>query len=182
VTTGNRYVALLRGINMGGHKLLSMKDVVGLFEGAGCKDVKTYIQSGNVVFSADAEVARWVPHAVRDAIDDRFSFTVPVVLRSAEEMAQLAADNPFKRAGHPEDKLHVLFLADHPDPARVAALDANRSVPDEFAVHGREVYLYLPHGVGRTKLTNDYFDRGLGTTCTGRNWKTVMKLVEMSQG
>ena len=81
--------------------------------------------------------------------------------------------------GPPEDKLHVLFLADHPDPARVAALDANRSVPDEFAVHGREVYLYLPHGVGRTKLTNDYFDRGLGTTCTGRNWKTVMKLVEM---
>lgn len=176
------YVALLRGINMGGNKLLSMKDVVGLFEAAGCRDVRTYIQSGNVVFAAEPEVARWVPHAVRDAIDDRFSFTVPVVLRSAEEMAQVAADNPFKHAGQPEDKLHVLFLADVPDPARVAALDANRSPGDEFAVHGREVYLLLPHGVARTKLTNDYFDRALGTTCTGRNWKTVGKLVEMSGG
>jgi uncharacterized protein (DUF1697 family) len=178
----DRYVALLRGINMGGNKLLSMKDVVGLFEAAGCTDVKTYIQSGNVVFSAEPEVARWVQHAVRDAIDDRFSFTVPVVLRSAEEMAQLAADNPFKHAGHPEDKLHVLFLADVPDPAKVAALDPDRSPGDEFAVHGREVYLLLPHGVGRTKLTNDYFDRALGTSSTQRNGKTVVKLVEMSGG
>jgi uncharacterized protein (DUF1697 family) len=176
------YVALLRGINVGGNKMLSMKDVVGLFEAAGCREVRTHIQSGNVVFSADPEVARWVPHAVRDAIDDRFSFTVPVVLRSAQELAQVAADNPFLHAGHAVDKLHVLFLSDHPDPARVAALDSNHSLPDEFAVHGREVYLLLPHGVGRTKLTNDYFDRALGTSSTQRNWKTVVKLVEMSGG
>jgi len=173
------YVALLRGINVGGSKNLRTQDVVALFEAAGCRDVRTYIQSGNVVFRAEPEVARWVPHAVRDAIDDQFGFTVPVVLRSAAEMAQLAADNPFLTAGHPEDKLHVLFLADTPDPARVAALDPDRSPPDAFAVHGREVYLYLPNGVARSKLTNDSFDRGLGTTCTQRNWRTVGKLVEM---
>jgi uncharacterized protein (DUF1697 family) len=177
----NVYVALLRGINVGGSKNLRTKDVVALFEAAKCRDVRTYIQSGNVVFSADPEVARWVPHAVRDAIDDQFGFTVPIVLRSAAEMAQLTADNPFLKAGQPEDKLHVLFLADTPDPARVAALDPDRSPPDAFAVQGREVYLHLPNGVGRTKLTNDYFDRALGTTSTVRNWKTVGKLVEMSR-
>jgi uncharacterized protein (DUF1697 family) len=176
------YVALMRGINMGGHKNLRTQDVVALFQAAGCGDVRTYIQSGNVVYSAEPEVARWVPHAVRDAIDDRFGFTVPIVQRTGAEMARVAADNPFLAQGRPEDKLHVFFLADAPDPDKVAALDPDRSPGDAFAVHGREVYLYLPNGVARTKLTNDYFDRGLGTTCTGRNWRTVGKLVEMSGG
>jgi uncharacterized protein (DUF1697 family) len=174
------HVALLRGVNMGGHKRLPMKDLAGLFEQAGAREVRTYIASGNVVFACAPKAAPKVANGVETAIRDRFGFSAPIVLRSGAEMAQLAADNPFLRAGHPEKALHVLFLAERPDPARVAALDPDRSPPDDFAVHGREVYLFLPYGAARTKLTNDYFDRGLKTTCTGRNWRTVGKLVEMA--
>jgi uncharacterized protein (DUF1697 family) len=174
----SRYVALLRGINVGGKNTLPMKDLAAMFSAAGCEDVLTYIQSGNVVFNARPAVAAKVPAAVASAILARSGYRVPVVTRSADEVRGVAAKNPFL-AGHDPATLHVAFLADKPKAAAVASLDAGRSPPDELIVRGREIYLRLPNGVAPSKLTNAYFDSALGTTSTMRNWRTVLKLLEL---
>jgi uncharacterized protein (DUF1697 family) len=176
------YVALMRGVNVGGKNKLPMKDLAAMFAEAGCTDVVTYIQSGNVVFRATQACAARVPAAIAKAVADRLGFRAPVVMRTAGELRGVARGNPFLRAGAEAESLHVLFLADRPSPAGVAALDPKRSPPDEFEVVGREIYLRCPNGVARTKLTNDYFDAKLATTSTMRNWRTVLKLVEMTGG
>ncbi len=174
------YVALLRGINVGGKNKLPMRDLAALFAELGCSDVSTYIQSGNVVFKAAPGAADALPALAARHIRERWGLDVPVVLRSAEALGAVADHNPFLAAGANAEALHVLFLADEPPARAVAALDADRSPPDAFTVRGREIYLCCPHGIGRSKLTNDYFDRQLHTTSTGRNWRTVLKLVELA--
>jgi len=161
------HVALLRGINVGGKNMVPKAALIGAFENAGATNVRTYIQSGNVVFDSPTS----------DKVSARVSkrLGVPVVTRTASELTKVVTNNPFLARG--EDKCHVVFLADRP--AKGAALDPERSPGDEFAIVGREVYLFLPNGVGKSKLTNDYLDRRLGTTSTVRNWRTVLKLVEM---
>ena len=175
------YTALLRGVNVGGKNKLPMKDLVAMFAAAGCADVRSYIQSGNVVFRASAALAERVPGIITSEVADRFGFRAPVVLRSADELEAVRRGNPYLRPGVDVEALHVLFLADRPSRERVAALDPDRSPPDSFAVRGREIYLHCPNGIARTKLTNDYFDSRLATTTTGRNWKTVLALVEMTR-
>ncbi len=172
------HVALLRGINLGGRRL-PMKDLAALFRDAGCDDVRTYIQSGNVVFEARPALARRVPAFVSQAIADRFGFEAPMVTRTANEMEDVARHNPFLKAGADSKTLHVVFLQDRPSKARIAELDPDRSPPDAFAVRGREIYLYCPNGVGRSKLTMPYFDAKLRTLGTARNWNTMLKLREM---
>jgi uncharacterized protein (DUF1697 family) len=170
------HVALLRGINVGGKNMLPMSDLTAMFVAAGCADVETYIQSGNVVCRARPAVAKKLPAAVATAILKRSGYRVPVVLRTADELRDVARGNPFLTAGGDPDTLHVAFLAGTPKAGGVAALDPRRSPPDEFVVRGREIYLRLPNGVARSKLTNAYFDKALATTSTVRNWRTVLKL------
>jgi len=178
----SKHVALLRGINVGGKNMLPMRDLVTLFERAGCADVVTYIQSGNVVFTPPSKGADGLDSAIAARIEKAFGLRVPVVMRTAAELARTANANPFLAAGSDQDHLHVLFLANAPKKIQVSKLDAKRSPGDEFAVLGRDVYLCCPNGVARTKLTNAYFDSALETVSTGRNWRTVLKLVEMSAG
>ena len=172
-------VALLRGINVGGKNKLRMADLAAMFREAGCDDVRTYIQSGNVVFRADAALAGDIPALISASIMDQFGYQVPVIIRTALEVQEIVQANPFAETGAEANKLHVMFLADLPDRAHVEALDPNRSPGDEFAVLGREVFLHYPNGVARSKLTNAYFDSSLSTTSTSRNWRTVGKLLEM---
>ena len=174
------YIALLRGINVGGNNKLAMGDLAEIFGDAGCSSVTPYIQSGNVIFEADAELANRVPKIVAGTIAERFGYSVPVILRSSDEFQTTASLNPLLRAGTDPKELHVVFLADNPEQSRVLALDPDRSPPDEFAVMGREIYLHCPNGFARTKLTTAYFDSKLNTTATIRNWKTVLKLTELS--
>ncbi len=173
------HIALLRGVNVGGRNKLAMRDLAAIFEACGCEDVRTYIQSGNVVFSAPRALAKQVSRCVEEAIAQRFNITSPVITRSAKELADAIASVPFRGGDADESKLHVAFLARKPHRAAVESLDPNRSPGDVFAVMGREIYLHLPEGVARTKLTNDYFDKALGTTSTVRTWRTVLKLAEM---
>ncbi len=152
-----------------------------MFAEAGCDEVQTYIQSGNVVFHAKQPLADRIPELIAQAIADRFGFKVPLVTRTAAELRGIAQDNPFLRDGADTGKLHVVFLAEQPSAAKFAGLDPNRSPPDEFSVRGREVYLSCPNGIARTKFTNAYFDARLGTTSTIRNWRTVLKLLELAE-
>jgi uncharacterized protein (DUF1697 family) len=174
------HVALLRGINVGGKNLLPMKELVRLFEKMGCVDVVTYIQSGNVLFSNPAAALDGFAGEMAAAIEKRFGLRVPLVLRSAQEIATVLAKNPFLTRSTDPKALHVAFLAAKPAAANAARLDPKRSPGDAFELRGRDLYLHLPNGVAKTKLTNDYFDRTLATVATVRNWNTVGKLVEMS--
>ncbi len=178
--TGARtHVALLRAINVGGRNSLPMKDLVKLCEGAGCRDVATYIQSGNVAFGASATLAKKLSVALEAAIRAHAGLGVPVILREAAALRAIATANPFLKAGADPGELHVGFLADVPTTAQIAALDPKRSPPDEFVVRGGEVYFRFPKGVGKTKLTIPYLDAKLGTTITLRNWRTLHALIEL---
>jgi uncharacterized protein (DUF1697 family) len=173
-----RHLALLRGINVGGRHLLSMADLADCFRAAGALEVSTYIQSGNVLFTAPPAAAPALAARAAALILDRFALKAPVILRSHAQLRRILADNPF-RATAPESALHVLFLADPPAPGRIQALDPGVSPGDRFQVQGQEVYLHLPNGVARSKLTNAWFDSRLATVSTSRNWKTVTRLAEL---
>lgn len=175
-------LALLRGINVGGKNMLPMKDLIAIFAESGCENVRSYIQSGNVIYDAAPEVAADLQGRVAAGIADRFGYRTPIVVRTAADLAEVVAGNPFLEPGCVVDELHVYFLADRPDPDRTARLDPDRSPPDRFAVRGREIYLRLPGGMARTGLTNAYFDTKLATTSTARNWRTVTKLLELMWG
>jgi uncharacterized protein (DUF1697 family) len=173
------YVALLRGINVGGKHLVPMKMLAEMFDSAGCEQVRTFIQSGNVVFTASPAVAREIAERIGNEIRKRLGHEAPVVLRSAEQFAEVTKNNPFSKRKEYENFSHVLFCAHKLSPANVKKLDAGHSPGDEFVCHAQEIYLWLPTGAGKTKLTNAYFDSKLETICTQRNWRTVMKLSEM---
>ena len=173
-----RYVALLRGINVGGKNKLPMADLRDIFAAAGCESVKTYIQSGNVVFEASQDLAERAPGIVTGAIRQKFGYETAVVVRSGDELRQVAASNPFDTTGDPRF-LQVAFLEDTPGPEAVSRLDPERSPPDAFEVRGRHVYLHYPNGVARSKLTNEYLASRLRTASTMRNWRTVLTLLKM---
>jgi uncharacterized protein (DUF1697 family) len=176
------YAALLRGINVGGKNMLPMKDLVALCEQAGCARVRTYINSGNVIFDSSAAAAPRIGAAVTKAVEARFGFRSPVIIRSAAELDDVVNNNPFLLAGSPEELLYVSFLLALPAADRVAALDPDRSPPDRFEVRRGEIFVLCPNGAARTKLTNAWFDSKLATVSTGRNWRTVCKLCDMAHG
>lgn len=171
-------VALLRGINVGGKRLVPMKTLAGLVEKAGGRDVVTYIQSGNVVFTP----SRQKPDAaaLSKALESELGFAVPVVVRSHAELVRCKGASPFAKRAKDPKHLHVSFLSEAPTPERIAALDPSRSPGDELRVIGAELHLHLPNGVGKSKLTSDYLDRTLGVVGTIRNWATLGKLIELS--
>jgi uncharacterized protein (DUF1697 family) len=176
------YLALLRGINVGGKNKIRMTELSAMFVEAGGKNVRTFIQSGNVIFDSNDRISAKVPLRVAEQITKSFGYNTPVVLRSRVELEDAISNNPFLKAGAPEDSLFHVILADLPATSKIEALDPNRSPGDEYIVRGREIYLRLPNGVADSKLTNAYFDSKLATTSTGRNWRTVTKLLELMKG
>jgi uncharacterized protein (DUF1697 family) len=175
------YLALLRAINLGPNNKILMSDLAKVFVGVGCNKVRTYIQSGNVIFEAVPELSQRLPDLVRTEIERRFGLQVPTILRTLREMRGVINRNPFLKEGVEADGLYVLFLADRPKAATVTGLDPDRSPPNRFVVRGKEVYLLFPLGFARNKLSGAYFDSKLGTAGTMRNWRTVTKLLELME-
>jgi uncharacterized protein (DUF1697 family) len=153
-----------------------MAELRDLFESLGHTEVSTFIQSGNVIFSAAKSVT---PKSLETAISKRFHVDTTVVLRTPSELEKVVKANPFARAGADTSKLHVGFMTQKPGAAVVAELDAHRFPPEEFAIRDRDLYLHLPNGMGRSKLPA-YLDRQLATPTTVRNWSTVTKLIELA--
>jgi uncharacterized protein (DUF1697 family) len=169
------YVALLRGINVGGNRKIRMADLRDLFAEAGCADVASYIQSGNVVFTHDAG-ERELTKELERRIADATGFEVPVLLRTDAELRETVAANPYGDVD--PITLHVVFLQKPPSADAAKAFDASRFAPEDYRVIGREVFLHLPDGIGRAKLPPALpLIRGGGTA---RNWRTVQKLAEMT--
>ena len=161
---------------MGGKNRLRMTDLKSLFRRAGCLGVRTYIQSGNVVFQAAESQIQHVLENVQAELVRRLGREIPIILRTGDDLAEVVANNPFASPSGDTRTLHVGFLPGTPVRQQRSKLEKHRSPPDEFAIRGREIYLHLPNGVSRTKLTNAYFDRVLGIPSTFRNWRTVRKL------
>ncbi len=173
------YVALLRGINVGGRNKLPMKDLAAMFERLGCTNVRTYVQSGNVVFDAPERVLATLAPRIASAVRERFGHAPATIVRSREDLRTVVDGNPYVARGADFARLQVMFLAEAPRPEHAASLDPGRSPGDEYALAGREIYLYQPGGIAESKLTNAYFDTKLKTTSTSRNWRTVLALVDL---
>ena len=168
-------VALLRGVNIGGRQI-AMSDLRELFAHAGCEDVRSYIQSGNLVFSLRRPPDRRLAADLERRITEATGHDVGVVLRTSRELAAVLADNPFPPsvAAH----VHVTFLPDAPDPSSIRALEALEAGREQLAGGRHEVYLYLPDGSGRAKLPQQVLR--LDRRATIRNLRTVTKLAEMA--
>jgi uncharacterized protein (DUF1697 family) len=173
------YIALLRGVNVGGNQL-KMDRLRVIFASLGFSNARTYLQSGNAVFDAKDSQSN-VEKALERKLAGETRLPVRVLVRSAAELKRLIAKNPFlKNNAIDRSQLHVTFLAESPKPEalkRLAALDAGQ---DEFRAAGTEIYLHCPTGYGRSKLSNNQLERLLSLTATTRNWNTVNTLAEMA--
>jgi uncharacterized protein (DUF1697 family) len=176
-----RYAALLRGINVGGRTRVAMADLRALFADLGYDDARTYLQSGNVVFTGPAR-AGGLAGRIEHGLETQLGVGVPVLLRTADELATVVEANPFVRRKAPSQALHVTFLASAASRARVEALEPPQGSTDEMAISGREVYVLCRNGYGRTKLTNAWLEKQLATVATTRNWKTVGMLRDLAAG
>jgi len=175
------YISILRGVNVGQRKVL-MADLKALYEGLKFRDVITYIQSGNVIFKADTKLNDEALAAkIEETLLKKYSFEVPVIIRSAEEIAKIIKINPFleDKKINP-DRLHITFLAQVPEKAKVESLKDVDFPPDRFTIIGREVFIHCPESYGETKLSNKFFESKLKVSATTRNWKTVNKLLELA--
>lgn len=175
-----RWIALLRGVNVGGGNKIAMPALRVSCEGCGFERVSTYIQSGNVVFEAKGEEAS-VTAALRKVLTEEHGLNVPVVVRSAKEMDRLADSHPGLKAGVDPRYLHIVFLDKKVAKADARRLDAARFEPDTFDVDGREIYVTYPQGSGRSKLTIDVFEKAFGAIATARNVNTVHKLIDLAR-
>jgi len=175
------YVALLRGINVGGRTQLAMDDLRQRFVDLGHADVRTYLRTGNVIFRSDGR-SQASAAAIEERIARDLGMRVTVLLRTAADLEAIVAGSPFLEGGRDASKLHVTFLADAPAKERPARLDTRQAAPDEAEIVGREVYLHCPNGYGRTKLSNAFLERHLGVAATTRTWRTVTSLRDLARG
>jgi len=174
------WIALLRGINVGGRNRLPMAELRELFERAGCLEVRTYIQSGNVVLATGDGTARAeLAERLAAAVEAAKGFRPAVVLLTLDELAAAMEGNPFPKATAEPNRLHLWFLADEPDDVDFDALDSLRTPSERFELSGRILYLHAPDGIGRSKLAARV-ERALGVEATARNWRTVDTLHEMA--
>jgi uncharacterized protein (DUF1697 family) len=174
------YVAMLRGINVGGNPL-KMAWLRAACETVGLREVRTYLQSGNIVFQSSLAAAK-LAATLKSTIDKQTRLPVPVVIRSAKEMEGIVAHNPFlKRGGIDASKLHVTFLGDMPKQIDRVRLDKLAGTRDQYFHVKREIYLHCPINYGETKLSNAAIEKALGVSATTRNWNTVTTLAEMAR-
>jgi len=176
------YVSLLRGINVGAHKRIKMDRLRASFEALGFEQVRTYIQSGNVIFKTGKVSAPALCKRIENKLLQDFGFPVSVVVRTADEMVSTVKNNPFlKERGGDVERLHVMFLSDPPASAALTKLAELTVLPDRSHCAGTEIYLLLPNGTAKSSLMKSPLDRLLPVVTTTRNWRTVNALLQMCQ-
>jgi uncharacterized protein (DUF1697 family) len=172
------YIALFRGINVGGSTTLPMKDLRVLLENLGSHDVKTYIQSGNAVFRHEAESAAGLSERIRAAIEKSHGFETKVLVLELADVEQAMASNPFPEAESEPRSLHLCFLASVPQDPDLDTLESVRRDSERFQLVDRVFYLHAPDGIGRSRLAARV-EKSLGVAATARNWRTVCKIAAM---
>jgi uncharacterized protein (DUF1697 family) len=174
-------ISLLRGVNVGGHNMIKMDSLRKLYESLGLHDPQTYVQSGNVVFKTSEENLVQLSKRIEDGIERSFGFRPGVMVRTAPELAGVIARNPFatRKDIHPS-KLLIIFLANDLDPKAQDEILRIKAGAEEVRVDGREIYIYFPDGMGRSKLPA-LLEKTLKKAGTGRNWNSVTKLLEIAR-
>lgn len=174
------YVALLRGINVGGSGKLPMKDLAAVLESLGCREVRTYIQSGNAVFAHRDAAAAKLAAGLSAAIKKQHGFAPQMQILERKVFEQVVSGNPFPAAENDPQTLHVFFLDSKPVQATLKQLAELQSPTEQWKLRGTTFYLYAPDGIGRSKLAANV-ERKLGVAATSRNWRTVGKLLQMAE-
>jgi uncharacterized protein (DUF1697 family) len=176
------FIAMLRGINVSGHKIIKMEPLRACFIAMDFSQVKTYVQSGNLVFEAPNELTVGLADKIKRKILHEFGFSVPVAVKTVAELRHIVQNNPFaKNPAIDTSKLHVTFLSAPPPKSALQELLPLAVDPEQIQIIEKEIYLYCPNGYGRTKLSNNAIEKKLAVEATTRNWNTVNTLLEMAQ-
>lgn len=174
------YISILRGINLGGHKMIKMDALRKMYETLDFTDVKTYIQSGNVIFTYKKANYEDLENKIAENIVKIFGFDTPVIVKTSDEILAVLQNNPFAEKHNEDEKaLHVTFLSKIPNVADVEKIKNEQYNGDEFVIVEKNVYLYCVNSYHKTKLSNTFFESKLKVTATTRNWRTVNELGKM---
>ena len=171
------HISILRGINVSGQKKIKMVDLKKLYEGLGFKNVQTYIQSGNVVFESAEMNAKKLEQLIFDDIKKQYNFEVPNLILLPEEVEEALKNNPFKDI----EKMYFTFLADTPTKENIEKLSSYHFENEFYELIGKVIYSHFPNGVGRAKMSNNFFEQKLKVMATSRNLNTTKKLLEMTK-
>ena len=168
------FISMLRGINVSGQKKIRMAELQSLYESLGLEHVQTYVQSGNVVFDSAEHDTEKLMKSIEAQIETTFGFSVPVLIRTKDDFQHVLSSHPFAQ----EDPARILvtFLYERPEQSMWNDLNQYKDKVDEFALGEQEIFLFCPGGYGRSKLSNNYFEKKLGVIATTRNWKTINAL------
>lgn len=177
----NTYICLLRGINVSGQKLIKMKELQLMFESLGYKEVKTYIQSGNIVFKSEQQSLETLTNQIHRQILSVFGFDVSVTLLDSLDLERIHKANPFAvNEGYEIEKMLVTILSRMPEREKIDSLQNGNYGNDKYVLQGKELYLYCMDGYGKTKLSNNFIESKLKVSATTRNWKTITELLKMA--
>jgi uncharacterized protein (DUF1697 family) len=171
-----RYVALLRSVNVAGHGRVAMDELRASFDAMGHRDVTTYIQTGNVLFTTGSRSEADIATAIEQRLAEDFGDSPAVLVRTVADLQRVGSFSPFAKAGADPGRHHVTFLATLPPKAALDALQLPPSGRDELVIDGKEIYVHTPDGYANTKYTGTFLERRLGVVSTTRNWNTVTKL------
>ncbi|WP_018755012.1 DUF1697 domain-containing protein [Paenibacillus terrigena] len=176
------YVALLRGINVSGQKIIKMEHLRQIFEALPVHNVRTYIQSGNVLFEAEEQPTDILSAQIEQTLRDSLGYDVRTVVRSSEELAEVIGRNPYAGEEQGEkEKIYVTFLSALPSESNIAQLMTFKSEVDDFQVSGHEVYIRCRESYGKSIYSNNFMEKKLGVAATTRNWATVNKLLALAK-
>ncbi|MBP7823005.1 DUF1697 domain-containing protein [Candidatus Gracilibacteria bacterium] len=176
----NTYIALLRGINVSGQRMIAMKDLKALLIKAGYEGVMTYIQSGNIVFKSAETNKKTLQKDIAEIIEKHYNFAVPILVLTAEEVEKIIKKNPYNDSKKDATKLHVTFLDSMPEKKLLETTRDEKFQSDEFHIDNTIIYLYCPDGYGMTKFSTMFFERKLAVTATTRSWKTLLELEKLA--
>ena len=176
-----KYIAMLRGINVSGQKMIKMTDLKTLLTDLGLKQVETYIQSGNIVFQYQYQPERTLEKMIEDKIQDHYGFQVPTMVRTPDAFQYVVDHNPFLKDTDKDTKRqYITFLSEKPAEEQIKALETVNYEPEEYVLDERTIFFYSPNSYGRAKMNNNFFEKKLKVKATTRNWRTVNKLLEMT--
>lgn len=176
------YIALLRGINVGGQKKIKMVDLRAYLQELNFQAIQTYVQSGNILFQYENSSIEELEKSIHDKILEKYGFEVPVMIIQPQVLQQVIEQNPFTEAdGRDLKRLYVTFLSDAPTLDRIEKLKEVDYSPEEYLIQNKHIYLYSPNNYGKAKISNNFFEKKLKVAATTRNWRTVNKLLELTQ-
>jgi uncharacterized protein (DUF1697 family) len=177
------YISFLRGINMTGHNSVKMTDLAALYVSLRLNECETYIQSGNVIFRSAGDLSLpALSLKIERAIQERFNYIIPVMIRRIRELTDLFSSNPFlEEKNFDPSKMAVIFLHDEPSDDQIRKVSDIDYPPDKFKIIGREIFIFCPNGFGRTKLYTNFFEKKMGVIGTARNWKTITTILGIAE-